>query len=215
MTLANQMISRTLAGVFLIACGTVEATTRRAPLTNEIVGLGNVIQVYHEHEGKWPKSWDDLEKVTPGLDARYSGLSPTKRMALVNPPIELPGRNPGMAVAISRDAFSPMGWRTRPIIGGDSEYLEDPSYALAVIRGTGVELVRLSPTVAKSIFDKAGSALPAPSGLGKFPYEKEFSTRRIHNWTVAIAFGTWFVWRFIRSRTRRSGGQVRGEEPAN
>lgn len=202
MTPANRMISRILAGVFLIACGTVGATTRKAPLTTEIVELGHVIQVYYEHEGRWPQSWDELEKVSPGLDARYSGLNPTKRMALVTPPIELPGRNPGMAVAISRDAFRPKGWRARPIIGGESAYLEDPSYAVAVIRGTGVELVRLSPTTANSIFDKAGTALPAPSGLGEFPHEKEFSTRRVLNWTLAIAFGTWLIWKFTRSRKR-------------
>ncbi len=188
-----------LISVLLIVSGSAGATTRKVPLVNEIVGLGRIIQLYHEHEGRYPQSWNELENTSPGLDTMYPQLNPTKRMALVTPPVVLPTRYAGMAVAISRDAFRPMGWEDRPIIGGVYEYLKDPSYAVAIIKDNGgVSLVRLSPTTAKSVFDNAGSAMPAPSGLGAFPHEKRVMERRAFTWVAVVGIASWLLWLLIR-----------------
>ncbi len=193
------MILRILISVLLIASGTARATTRKVPLVNEIVLLGRLIQLYHEHQGKYPQSWDELESVYPGLDARFSELSPTKRMALITPPIELPKSYSGMAVAISRDAFRPLGWNDRPIIGGVYEYLKDPSYGLAVILdGGGASGCLLSPVSAKSVFDKTGLALPTPSGLGAFAHEKRVMVRRAFIWIAMVGIASWLLWLLIR-----------------
>lgn len=194
--------------LLLAISGSARATTRRHPLTNEIVGLGRVIQVYHEHLGKYPESWEELESYSPSLDAKFPRLEPTKRMALVTPPVELPGKYSGMAVAISRDAFRSIQWKERPIIGGDYEHLEDPSYAVAVIQNDGgVSHCRLPPLLAQSVFNQAGSDLPTPSGLGAFADEKRVMRRRIHNWVAAGALATWLVWLLIRRQKNKAANR--------
>jgi hypothetical protein len=193
------MTLRTLITVLLLASGISEATTRKVPLVSEIVGLGRLILLYHEHHGKYPQSWEEFESVFPGLDERFPELNPTKRMALVSPPIEFSGRCPGLAVAISRDAFRPLGWSEMPIIGGVYQCLEDPSYAVAVLPdGGGAAHCRLSPVSAKSVFDKAGRALPAPSGLGAFAHEKRVMVRRAIIWIAVAGISSWLIWHLIR-----------------
>ncbi len=188
-----------LISVLLVVSGIVEASSRKIPLANEIVGLGRAIEFYHEQQGKYPQSWDELEGVFPSLDARFSELNPTKRMSLINPPIELTERYAGTAVAVSRDAFRPLGWNDRPIIGGVYEYLKEPSYAMAVILdGGGVSLRRLSPVSAKSVFEEAGSALPTTSGLGAFAHEKRVMARRAFSWIAVVGIASWILWLLIR-----------------
>lgn len=190
-----------MIGVMLMVSGVAEATSRKTALSVELSNLGRFIQLYHDQHGGFPQTWDELEKITPGLDSTFSILKPTKRMMLISPPIELPRKHGGgMALAITREPFRPKSWTQWPFIGITHEYLKDPSYAIIVSMDGGIFLRHVAPDATRSIFEVKSLPLPTPSGLGAFPYEKEFMTRRIINWSMALAFGSWLVWRFIRKR---------------
>jgi hypothetical protein len=199
MTFAIKMTQFIMICVMVMLCGVAGATSRKTALTVELMNLGRFIDLYHDQDGIYPQTWEELEKITPGLDSTFSILKPTQRMMLISPPIELPRKNGGgMALAITREPFRPKSWTQWPIIGISHEYLEDPSYAFIESLEGGTFLRRVPPDATRSIFQAKGLALPKPSGLGAFPYEKEFMAQRIFTWIAAMAFGSWFVWRFIR-----------------
>jgi hypothetical protein len=194
--------------VMLMVSGVAEATSRKTALSVELMNLGRFIQLHHDQYGEYPQTWDELEKITPGLDSTFSILKPTKRMMLISPPIELTKKyGGGMALAITREPFRPKSWTQWPLIGITREYLKDPSYAIIVSMDGGTFLRHVPPDVTRSIFEAKSLPLPQPSGLGAFPYEREFMTRRIINWSVALAFGSWLVWRFIRKRKKQRSEQ--------
>ena len=192
----------------LIVCGVAEAMSRKTALTGDLMNLGRFIELYHDQYGKYPQTWEELEIIAPSLDSTFSILKPTQRMMLISPPFELPRKNGGgTALAITREPFRPKSWTQWPIIGITHEYLEDPSYAFIVSMEGGTFLRRIPPDATRSIFEAKGSALPKPSGLGAFPYEKEFIARRIFTWTAAMAFGSWLIWRLILKRKNQRSEQ--------
>ena len=190
-------------------CGVAGATSRKTALTAELMNLGRFIDLYHDQVGRYPQTWEELEKIAPGLDRTFSILKPTQRMILISPPIELPGKNGGgMALAITREPSRQKSWAQWPIIGISHEYLEDPSYSFVVSLEGGTFLRRVPPNATRSIFEAKGLALPKPSGLGAFPDEKDFMARRVFTWTAAMAFGFWLIWRFIRKRKNQRSEQA-------
>lgn len=200
--------------VMLIVCGGAEATSRKTALTVELMNLGSFIHLYHYQIGRYPQTWEELETINPGLDNTFSILMPTQRMVLISPPIELPRKNGGgMALAVTREPFRPKSWTQWPIIGITHEYLEDPSYAFIVSMEEGIYLRRVPPDATKSIFEAKGLPLPKPSGLGTFPYEKEFMIQRIFTWTAAMAFGSWLIWLFIRRLKNQRSEAVTPNRP--
>lgn len=195
--------------VVLMVSGVAEATSRKTALTGELASLGQFIQRYHDQYGEYPQTWDELKKITPGLDRIFSVLKPTQRVMLISPPFELPRKNGGgLAFAITREPFRPKSWTQWPIIGVTHEYLEEPSYAFIVSMEGETFLRRVPPDATRSIFEANGLPLPKPSGLGAFPYERVFITHRIFNWTVAMAFGAWLIWRFIHRLKNQKSEQV-------
>ncbi len=185
--------------VMLMACGVAGAMSKRIALTSELENLGHFIDVFHEQVGKYPQTWGELEKINPGLDGTFSTLQPTQRMILMSPPIELPRRyGGGIALAITREPFRPQGWTQWPITWTSREFLKDPSYALLVSVDGRVLLRYVPPATTRSIFEAAGVALPEPSGLGPFPYEKNFMMRRSFSWAAIVAFSSWLIWLLVR-----------------
>ncbi len=189
----------------LMHCGVAEANSMRTALSVELSNLGRFIELYHEQEGQFPQTWEELEKITPELDSTFPLLKPTKRMMLISQPIEMPRKyGGGLALAITREPFRPISWTQWPIIGMTHEYLKDPSYAIIVSMDGGSFLRHVSPDATRSIFESKGLPLPEKSGLGAFAYERNFMIRRIINWSVALAFGAWLVWRFMQKKHQRS-----------
>jgi hypothetical protein len=179
----------------LMFSGVSEAMSRKSALTVELTNLGRFIDLYHDQEGEYPQTWNELKKIDPDLDGTFSILKPTQRMMLISPPLELPKRHGGgTALAITREPFRPMSWTQRPIIGGTSEHLEEPSYGVIVTIDGGIFLRRISPDATRSVFESAGLALPTPSGLGAFPHEKQFMARRILSWVTFVAVASLLTW---------------------
>ena len=188
----------------------------KSALTAELMYLGRFIDLYHDQEGEYPQTWNELEKIAPNLDSTFSILTPTQRMMLMSSPLELPKMyGGGMALAITREPFRPKNWAQRPIIGGVREYLEEPSYGVIVRLNGGIFLRRIPPGAIRSIFQAEGLALPAPSGLGAFPYEKEFMARRVLSWTTFLALAsllTWWVIGRLKNQKSEQGADGDTEE---
>lgn len=189
----------------LLACGGAEAMSKKSALTVELMNVGRFIELYHEQEGEYPKTWNDLERVTPNLDSTFSILKPTQRMVLLSPPLELPRRyGGGMAFVMTREPFRPKSWKW-PIVGTPHEYLKEPSYAAIVSMDGGVFLRRVPPADIRSLFAAEGLPLPEPSGLGSFPHEREFVVRRSLGWIAIAGLSIWVIWRVTRRpRNQRS-----------
>jgi hypothetical protein len=194
----------------LFISGSSEATVRKSALTVELVSLGRYIQIYHEQEGKYPGSWNELEKTSPDLDKTFSVLTPTRRMILISPPLELPQRysGGGLAVAMTRDSYRPVSWKQLPIIGSTYRTLKDPVYGVVVIAGGGVSRREIPPEAVKTIFAAEGLTLPASSNLGGFVYEKEFMAQRTAIWIAIVAFSSWMLWKLIRRLKNQKSEQA-------
>ena len=67
----------------VMLCGVAGATSRKTALTVELMSLGRFIDLYHDQVGGYPQTWEELEKITPGLDSTFSILKPTQRMMLM------------------------------------------------------------------------------------------------------------------------------------
>ncbi len=196
--------------VLLSLGGTAGAMSRKSELTSEVGQLGQCIRIYHEREGKFPETWEELSKVAPDLDRIMPVLNPTRRMVLVSPPFELPRRyHGGAVVAMTRDAFRPLAWKQSPV-SGIREYLGEPAHAVIVWVDGGTFLRRVPPDGMKSTFEELGLPTPQPSNLGKFPHEREFMIRRIvfaagSLVLVVLTIGIWWSFRKLRQRGNGSG----------
>lgn len=197
----------------LFISGIAEATSRKSALTVELVNLGRFIQLYNEQEGKYPNSWSELERVTPNLDRTFSNLTPTRRMDLISPPLELPQRysGGGLAVAVTRDPYRPVSWRQWPIIGTTRKTLKEPVYGVIVILNGGVSRREIAPDTMNSIFKDAGLSLPKRSDLGALPYEKEFMVRRYFSWIAIAGTFSWLIWRLFRKQYNQKSEPGPGE----
>jgi hypothetical protein len=169
-----KLLLRPLIMVLLSISGTVEATVRKSAMTVELVNLGYYIQLYHEQEGKYPASWDDLERTAPDLDKTFTVLTPTRRMILISPPFELPRRfsGGGLAVAMTKDSYRPVSWKQRPLIGSTYMILKDPVYGVVVTANGGSSRREIPPDAMRSILASEGLTLPAPSGLVPLPTKR-------------------------------------------
>lgn len=187
--------------VILMISGVSEASSRKAALSVELLNLGRSIKHYHLLDGRFPQTWDELERISPGLDHSFSILKPTIRIMLISPPFELPENNGGgMALAITREPLRPKAWTQVPFLGISYEYFKDPSYAIIVSKDDGIFVCYAPPNMTRSIFEAKNIPLPEPSGLGPFPYERELMIRRIISWSLLLVAGLGLIWRIIRNR---------------
>ena len=203
-------LSHSLIVTALLAIsGVTQASVRKSALTVELVNLGRFIQLYNEQEGSYPHSWSEFEKVNPNIDKTFSILTPTKRMMLVSPPIEIPRRysGGGIAVAITRDTYRPVSWRQWPIIGTTRKILKEPVYGVIVMHNGGVSRSEIPPDAMRSILVQEGLSLPEPSGLGAFAYEKEAMMQRSLGWAAIVGFSIWLIWRLSRRHTKQRSEQ--------
>lgn len=201
--------------IALLISGISEATVRKSAISVELVNLGRFIQLYHEKEGKYPESWSEFERVTPNLDKTFSVLTPTRRMVLLSPPLELPQRffGGGLAIAMTRDSYRPVTWKQWPIIGTTYKTLKNPVYGVVVTTNGGVSRREIPPDAMSSIFVAEGLTLPTPSGLGAFKYEKELMARRSFNWVAVVAFSSWVIWMLIRRIKNQRSEQFVDDNP--
>jgi hypothetical protein len=133
-------------------------------------------------------------------------------MFLISPPIELPQRysGGGLALAMTRDSYRPESWRQWPIIGSSRMILkEEPVYGVIVVTiNGGVSRREIKPEAMSAILKADGLALPRPSGLGAFPYEKKILARKSFSWFAIGAFCFWLIWRLIRRLKIRKQAEV-------
>jgi hypothetical protein len=197
-----------LAVALLLIGGVAEAHSRKNALTTELVSIGRFIQLYHQQEGKYPESWNEMERITPNLDKTFSVLTPTRRMALISPPFELPQNRPGggLVIAMTRDSYRPVGWREWPIIG-TTRHLKDPVYGVVVIINGGVSRREIPPERMISILEAEGLELPEPSDLGAFPYEKGLMIGSALRLVVVVVVCSWLVRLLFQGiRTKSTSG---------
>ncbi len=204
--------------ILLWVSGLAEASVTKSPFVIEFMNLGRLIQLYQDQEGKYPTSWNQFEKQIPGLDKTFPLLTPTQRMALISPPIQLPPRffGGGLAVAMTRDSYRPLSQVEWPIIG-THQTLKPPVYGVILVSDGGVTRKEIPTDVMISFLNSQGLAMPQPSGLGRFPHEKEFLIQKVFNWAVVVAFCSWLIWRMVRRLKKRASEQPvtdKSEQPS-
>lgn len=214
-------LSRLLFLVMLLASsGVARASVRRQPIQSQMLTLGYFIRIYQKKEGRYPASWSELEERYPRLTTDFALLDPTRRVALLTPPLEMTGRHAGWtAVAMTRDAVRQVAWKQTPVSGSSYAVLKDPVHILAIVKDGAASILTMSPEAARALFQKNGLTFPQPSGLGPYPHEKRYAPLRSDPLPFLrdaillagpVAVIAWLVSVCIRSRPRRWGGGRNG-----
>lgn len=201
----------------LMCGGTARALSRKTGMNAELVSLGRHIQIYQKDKGRYPRTWEEVSAslTDPDLDMAFKHITPTKRMVLLDPPLELPERyGGGVAVAMTRNPFRPAGSKPASF-GLRREILREPVYGvIALYQQGGVGMRTIPPSAMESVFRTAGRTPPGPGDAGPFPHEAAFTGRLIVPpgyggslviTAVPVALVAWIVSVCLRARERRRG----------